>query len=71
MIIGNYCSIGSGSIILKGTIIPDYAIVGAGAVLNKSYTESYKIYAGVPACVKKDLNYNEVKWFSRQSGDVI
>ncbi|WP_281962118.1 acyltransferase [Bacteroides nordii] len=71
VIIGNYCSIGSGSIILKGTIIPDYAIVGAGAVLNKRYTESYKIYAGVPACGKKDLNYNEVKWFSRQSGDVI
>lgn len=71
VIVGNYCSIGSGSIVLKGTVIPDYVIVGAGSVLNKKYTESYKIYAGVPAILKKDLQYNEVKWFSRPSGDVI
>lgn len=71
VIIGKYCSIGSGSIVLKGTVVPDYVIVGAGAVLNKKYTESYKIYGGVPATVKKDLTNVDVKWFKRHSGDVI
>lgn len=69
--IGKYVSIGSGSIVLKGTEVPDYVIVGAGAVLNKKYTESYKVYGGVPAKVKKDLSNEDVKWFSRGSGDVI
>lgn len=71
VVIGNYVSIGSGSIVLKGTIIPDYVIVGAGALLNKKYTESYKVYAGVPAIIKKDLSDCDVRWFKRSSGDVI
>lgn len=71
VIIGDYVSIGSGSIILKGTEIPDYVIVGAGAVLNKKYTESNKVYGGVPAKIKKDLDKDEVKFFSRPNGDVI
>lgn len=71
VIIGNYVSIGSCSVVLKGTVVPDYVIVGAGAVLNKQYTESYKVYGGVPAKVKKDLTNENVKWFSRPSGDVI
>lgn len=69
--IGNYVFIGTGCIILKGTEIPDYAIVGAGAVLNKKYTESYKVYGGVPATAKKDLTNENIKFFSRPSGDVI
>lgn len=68
--IGDYVSIGSGSIILKGTVIPNNVIVGAGSVLNKEYTETYKVYAGVPAKVKKDLSDYDVKWFSRPNGDV-
>lgn len=68
--IGNYVFIGTGCIILKGTEIPDYAIVGAGAVLNKKYTESYKVYGGVPAKVKKDLANENIKLFSRPNGDV-
>lgn len=69
--IGNYVFIGTGCIILKGTEIPDYTIVGAGAVLNKKYAESYKVYGGVPATVKKDLTNENIKFFSRSSGDVI
>lgn len=69
--IGNYVSIGSGSIVLKGTEIPNNVIIGAGAVLNKKYEESYKVYGGVPAKVKKDLSKEDIKWFSRPSGDVF
>lgn len=55
VILGRYAYVGTGCILLKGTVIPDYSIVGAGAVLNKRYTESRKIYAGVPAKIIKDV----------------
>ena len=71
VVIGKYVSIGTGCIILKGTVVPDYVIVGAGAVLNKQYTESRKVMGGVPAVIKKDLSNEDVKWFSRESGNVL
>lgn len=39
--------------ILKGTIIPSNTIVGAGALLTKSYEEENTIIAGAPAQIVK------------------
>ena len=71
VIIGRYAFVGTGCILLKGTVVPDYSIVGAGAVMNKRYTESLKIYGGVPAVIKKDISNEEIKFFKRPSGDVL
>ena len=71
VVIGSNTFIGTGCILLKGTVVPDFSIVGAGAVLNKSYTESFKVYGGVPAKVVKDISNEYSTFFSRPSGDVI
>lgn len=47
-IIEDYCHIGAGSTILKGITIGHHSVVGAGAVVTKSFP-AYSIIAGVPA----------------------
>jgi acetyltransferase-like isoleucine patch superfamily enzyme len=48
--VGSYCFIGTGCILLPGARIPDYSVVGAGAVVTaNSLKEQYMLYGGVPA----------------------
>ncbi len=47
--IGKYCWIGAGAKIMPGVILGDWTIVGAGAVVTKSFEEGYCIVGGVPA----------------------
>ena len=47
--IGNNCWIGMGAIILPGVVLGDSVIVGANAVVTKSFKESNIVIAGVPA----------------------
>ena len=63
--IGKYCFIGTGCIILPGAGIPDYCVLGAGAVLNKYYDKPRTLYAGNPAIPKKELNPDEILWMKR------
>ena len=69
IIIGNYAFIGTSSVILGGAVIPDFCLLSAKSLLNKAFTERWKIYGGVPAkllCeIPKDAGY-----FSRESGFV-
>lgn len=67
--IGNYCFISTGVKILGGSLLPAYSVLGAGAVLNKSYTEEWKIYGGIPAKPIKDIP-KTAKYFSREKGFV-
>ena len=53
IIIGNYCFISTGVIILGGSRLPNNSVLAAGAVLNKNYTDEWKLYAGVPAVPRK------------------
>ena len=62
--IGHHCFVGTRSIILPGSVLPNQSVLGAGAVLNKKFEESMSLYAGVPAkFVKK--NNPEYKFFTR------
>lgn len=54
--IGKYCWLGMNSVILPGVILGDFTIVGAGAVVTKSFKEGYCIIAGNPAKVIKYLD---------------
>lgn len=67
--IGSYCFIGTSSIILMGAALPDYCILGAGAVLNKSHEIDHSLYAGNPARHVKKLSA-DYKYFKRSDGHV-
>jgi hypothetical protein len=59
--IGDYCWIGMNSVILPGVELGPRTIVGAGAVVTKSFPEGFCIIAGVPARVIKRLDNNLIK----------
>jgi acetyltransferase-like isoleucine patch superfamily enzyme len=63
--IGKYCFVGTGCTILAGAALPDYSVLGGGAVLNKAYYEGGWLYAGNPAQPKKRLDPIVIPWMSR------
>lgn len=69
IVIGDYCFVSTGVIILAGAMLPDYCVLAAGAVLNKAYEEDWTLYAGVPAKPKQSIPQN-AKYFSRSKGFV-
>lgn len=53
--IGKYCWIGAGAKIMPGVELGDWTIVGAGAVVTRSFPDGYCVIGGVPARKIKDL----------------
>ncbi|WP_419243698.1 hypothetical protein [Photobacterium leiognathi] len=52
--IGNNCWINQGTVVAKGTVIPDYCITARNSFLNKNYSNlcsSHSLLAGTPAKV--------------------
>ncbi len=47
--ISDYCFVGSGCIILGGSILPSHSVLGAASLLNKQHTDTYTLYGGVAA----------------------
>ena len=68
--IGSYCFMGTNSTILPGSKLPDYSVLGAGSVLNKSYEEEFTLYGGVPAAVIKNMSKDDTEYFNRTTGFV-
>ncbi len=56
VVIGEKCWIGMNSVILKGVHLGNNTVVGAGAVVTKSYPEGHCVIAGVPAKIVRKLN---------------
>lgn len=54
--IGSYGWIGMNAVILPGVILGDFTVVGAGAVVTKSFEEGYCVLAGNPARVVRKLD---------------
>lgn len=67
--IGEYCFVGTGTILLAGSSLPDYSVLGAGSILNKAHTEAYLLYAGNPARAVKSLP-QDMAYFRRSTGFV-
>lgn len=59
VIIGRHCWLGMGAVILPGVHLGDFTIVGAGAVVTKSFPDGYCVIAGNPAKIIKQLNQAE------------
>lgn len=55
IIIGNNSWIGMNSVILPNVLLGEKTIVGAGAVVTKSFPSGYIVLGGVPAKIIKEL----------------
>lgn len=69
IIIGDYTFVGTNVVILGGSVLPSFSVLGAKSLLNKPYTEEWKLYAGVPAKLVSSI-HEEDKYFSRTEGFV-
>lgn len=67
--IGDYCFVGTSSIILGGANLPSFSVLGANSLLNKSFSLPYRLYGGNPAREIKELP-KEYKYFNRAIGFV-
>ena len=68
--IGDYCFVGTNCVLLGGSVLPDFCVVGAKSLLNKAFTESYQLYGGVPARPIEKLS-PDCKYFTRTEGFVV
>ena len=53
--LGKECWIGSNAVILPGVRLGEHTVVGAGAVVTKSFEEGWCVIGGVPARKIKDI----------------
>lgn len=67
--IGDYCFIGTDCILLGGSSLPAYSVLGAKSLLNKTHSTPYRLYGGVPAKELSELP-QDAKYFTRQTGFV-
>jgi acetyltransferase-like isoleucine patch superfamily enzyme len=65
IVIGKHCWFGMGAVVLPGVNLGDFTIVGAGAIVTKSFKEGYCVLAGNPARVIKQLNRSECDAFAK------
>ena len=68
--IGDYCFVGTNCVLLGGSALPDFCVLGAKSLLNKSLTETYNLYGGVPARVLQKLS-PDFAYFRRSEGFVF
>ncbi|MGN1375872.1 MAG: glycosyltransferase [Prevotella sp.] len=67
--IGDYCFVSTGVKMLGGSILPDYSVLAAGAVIGKAFNKPYYLYGGVPAKTIKEISKN-AKYMTRENGFV-
>lgn len=67
--IGEYSFIGTNVVILGGSSLPSYSILGAKSLLNKKFRDEWVLYGGVPAKPISEVSQN-AKYFSRAEGFV-
>jgi acetyltransferase-like isoleucine patch superfamily enzyme len=67
--IGDFTFIGTNVVVLGGSVLPSYSVLAAKSLLNKAFTEDWKLYGGVPANSIKSIS-KEAKYFTRKDGFV-
>jgi acetyltransferase-like isoleucine patch superfamily enzyme len=65
--IGEYCLIGTNSVILPGSSLGNFSILGASSLLNKKFNDPYTLYGGVPANPLKKIP-TDYAYFLRSVG---
>jgi acetyltransferase-like isoleucine patch superfamily enzyme len=68
--IGERCFVGTNCVILGGSVLPDFCVLGAKSLLNKALTETHTLYGGVPA---REVQKLAADWayFHRSEGFVF
>lgn len=67
--IGSYTFVGTNVVILGGANLPDYSVLGAKSLLNKSFSKNWALYGGVPAKELQSIP-RDSKYFYRSEGFV-
>ncbi|MBD1393310.1 acyltransferase [Mucilaginibacter glaciei] len=67
--IGEYAFVGTNVVMLGGAGLPARSVLGAKSLLNKSYTEEWMLYGGVPAKPIQPIP-TDAKYFTRDIGFV-
>ncbi len=65
IIIGRFCWLGMGAVVLPAVTLGEFTIVGAGAIVTKSFPDGYCVIAGNPAKIIKYLNKDECNAFAK------
>lgn len=68
--IGDYCFVGTNSVVLGGASLPSYSVLGAKSLLNKKFTEEYTLYGGAPAKSIQPIP-EAAAYFHREKGYII
>ena len=53
--------------LLGGSALPDFSVLGAKSLLNKKFTENYMLFGGVPAKPISNIS-EDAKYFKRLNG---
>ncbi len=64
--IGRCSMVGAGCIVLGGSSLPDYSALGAGSTLRSVFSDTHRVYSGVPAEWAGNLP-TDARFFSRDS----
>ncbi len=67
--IGEYCFVGTNSVLLGGSSLPHHSVLGAKSLLNKKWEAPFHLYAGLPAKPIKPLP-QDMQYFQRSDGFV-
>lgn len=67
--IGAYAFVGTATVLLPGSALPDFSVLAAGSLLNKAHREPYGLYAGQPAARIRELP-QDLAYFHRIQGFV-
>lgn len=67
--IGDYCFVGTSVVMLGGSELPDYCVLGAQSMLSQKIESPYSLVGGVPAKIVKTLPESS-SYFTRQKGYV-
>ncbi len=70
IVIGDYTFVGTNVVILGGSVLPSYSVLGAKSLLSHEFNKEWCLYAGVPAKEIKEIR-KDAKYFHRQNGFVI
>ena len=68
--VGDYCFVGTNCVLLGGSALPDFCVLGAKSLLNKAFAESHQLYGGVPARAIEKLS-PDYEYFRRTQGFVF
>lgn len=68
--VGDYCFLGTNCVLLGGSVLPDYCVLGAKSLLNKAFSETHQLYGGVPARQLQPLPH-DYAYFHRTTGFVV